>query len=775
MSAPLATPTLETAGRVRRVIRVHGRVQGVGFRPFVHRQASRLGLAGWVANAADGVVIEAEGAREGLDALLAAIHASPPPLASVGEVEVAEAALLGETAFAIRPSALEGARTAQTPPDVAVCEACLAELFDPADRRHRHPFISCTDCGPRLSLIEDMPYDRSRTSMRGFPMCEACRADYEDPASRRFHAEPIACPDCGPSLSLLDAAGRRIAARDEALSLAERAIARGGIVAVKGIGGYHLMADARGEAAVRRLRAGKRRPDKPFAVMFPDLDAVRRACRVSAEEAALLISPERPIVLLRRGGGEIAPAVAPGSALLGAILPYSPQHHLIAADLGFPVVATSANLSDEPIATGEAEALERLEGVADLFLAHDRPIVRPVEDSVARIVCDRPLILRRARGYAPAAVAAEGLAQGVLALGGHLKTTVALSRAGEAVVWPHIGDLETLEARAAHERAAHDIARLHDVAPRLIACDLHPDYATSREANGFAAPVVQVQHHLAHVAACMADNGLAEPVLGVAWDGVGYGPDGTIWGGEFLAVARGSWRRAAHLQAFPLPGGDAAVREPRRAALGLLYAAFGEAALSMDDLAPVASFTPAERRTLAVMLARGVNTFACTSAGRLFDAVAALAGLAQRTSFEGQAATRLEEAAGEREVDDGYDFPVRDAGDGGALVLDWAPALAAIIADVRAGAEPGEVSAKLHAGLAGAVVEVARRLAAPRVALTGGCFQNARLTRLTVDALRAAGIEPLWHRQVPPNDGGLALGQAVWAAWTHPAEGEPCA
>ncbi len=775
MTTRTAPSRSKAAARVRRRIEVRGRVQGVGFRPFIHRQATRLGLVGWVVNTAEGVTLEAEGAPDGLGALVDAIRSAPPPQAVVTAVDVAEIAPCGDAAFAIRASALGGARRAQAPPDLATCEACLAELFDPTDRRYRYPFINCTDCGPRFSLIEDLPYDRARTSMRRFAMCEACRAEYEDPASRRFHAEPNACPDCGPRLALWDPAGGVVAQDDAALAGAAAAIRRGEIVAVKGVGGFHLLVDAMSETAVRRLRARKRRPEKPFAAMFPTLSDVGRACRVSPEEEALLTGPERPIVLLRREAGVIAEAVAPGNPLLGAMLPYAPLHHLLMLALDFPVVATSGNLSEEPIATDELEALERLSEVADLFLVHDRPIVRPTEDSVVRIVCGRPLMLRRARGYAPAPVAVAGVAAGVLALGGHLKTTVALSGDDGVVVWPHIGDLETVRARAAHAAAAEDIGRFQAVQPRLTACDLHPDYASSRTAGAIRAPLVQVQHHLAHVVACLADNGAASPALGVAWDGAGYGPDGTIWGGEFLRIAEDGWRRVAHLRPFRLPGGEAAVREPRRAALGLLHAAFGAEGLAMVDLAPVAAFTTAERRTLSAMLARGVNAPICTSVGRLFDAVAALTGLRQRSSFEGQAAMELEWAAGDIAGDRSYAFPLQEsATDDGALVVDWGPALDAIVADIRAGSTAGQVSQALHNGLAAAIVDVAIRVGEARVALTGGCFQNARLTEATVAALRAAGFEPLWHRQVPPNDGGLSLGQAVWAAWTEERAGTPC-
>ncbi len=763
-----------TAAARRLRVRVFGLVQGVGFRPFAHRRAIALGLAGWVMNTPQGVAIEVEGPSDELAAFLDAIRNGPPAGALVTAVDVVEAAPSGQPGFAILASEAGGARQARIPVDLAPCADCLAELADPAGRRWRYPFINCTACGPRFSLIEDMPYDRARTSMRGFAMCADCRAEYEDPSSRRFHAEPNACPACGPRLALLDAHGAVIASEDAAFKLAAAALAGGSVVAVKGVGGFHLACDARSGAAVARLRERKRRPGKPFAVMFPSLEALRGHCRPTVEEEALLTGRERPIVLVRRRGEGLAAAVAPRNPLIGALLPYSPLHVLLMAELGFPVVATSGNVSDEPIATDEADAVERLGAVADLFLTHDRPIVRPVEDSVVRIVGGRPLMLRRARGFAPGPISAEGLAAGVMAVGGHLKTTVAMTTDDGVVLWPHIGDLETIGARAAHARAAADIGRLCAVRPRRVACDAHPDYATRRQAER-GAPRVEVQHHLAHVAACLAENGAGPPALGVAWDGAGLGADGTLWGGEFLRLGPDGWRRVAHMRPFPLPGGAAAIREPRRAAIGLLFAAFGEAALSMDGLAPVASFTPAQRRTLGAMLARGVNTPVTSSAGRLFDAVAALTGLRQHAEYEGQAACELEWSADGWPARRPYEIPIAPGPDAQDLRLDWRPALEAILADIRAGAQPGAVSSALHAGLAAAIVAVAERVGEPRVALTGGCFQNARLAEAAVAGLRSAGFEPLWHQHVPPGDGGLALGQAVWAAWTMAEETATCA
>jgi hydrogenase maturation protein HypF len=773
---PSPAPVLDRAAGTRSRLRIvaRGAVQGVGFRPFVHRRATALGLAGWVRNCPEGVTVEAEGAPENVAALVASIRDAPPSHATVVAVDIRELAPRGDTGFVIRESEAAGRRDVQVLPDLATCDACLDELFDPTDRRYRYPFINCTQCGPRYSIVESLPYDRARTSMRRFALCPACQAEYDDPGDRRFHAEPNACPVCGPRLALWNATGEAPARDDDALVAAAVALREGRVVAIKGIGGFHLFVDARDDAAVTRLRASKRRPEKPFAVMFPTLDDIRACCRVGDSEAGLLMGPERPIVLLRRRGGTVAPAVAPDNARLGALLPYAPLHHLLMHEVGFPVIATSGNVAAEPIVTDEAEARDRLAGIAELFLVHDRPIVRPVDDSVAQLVCGTPQLLRRARGYAPTPIAVEDVPAGILAFGGHLKATVALTRAGSVVSSQHLGDLETAAARAGHDRTRADLVRLHDVAPRLAACDRHPDYASSRAAAGSGLPVVAVQHHVAHVAACMAEHGLTPPALGVAWDGTGYGPDGTIWGGEFLRVTDTGWRRVAHLRPFRLPGGDAAVREPRRAALGLLFAAYGEDGFAMTDLAPVAAFAPAERAILRTMLVRGVNAPVTTSAGRLFDGFAALCGLRQEASYQGQAAAELESAADGRSSGRGYALPLREAA-GAPLIVDWRPALAAAIVDLRAGASAGAVSEALHNGLAAAIAAVAARVGERQVALTGGCFQNVRLTEAAVAALDEAGCAPMWHRRVPPNDGGVAFGQAVWAGWRDGRGSTPCA
>ncbi len=775
--APLAeTPAGPARQRLLRrlAIRASGRVQGVGFRPFVHRLATGLGLAGHVANTPAGVRIEIEGAAGPIDTFLERLTREAPPHAVIEQIAITPLEITGERGFRIAPSILAAGGSALPTPDLATCEDCLRELFDPRDRRYRYPFLNCTRCGPRYSILEGIPYDRARTSMRHFPMCEACSREYEDPASRRFHAEPNACPACGPRLSLLDPRGSTLAREEAALQGAIGALGEGRILAIKGIGGFHLAVDAGNAAAVTRLRLRKNRPDKPFAVMFTDMAALRTACRPSQEEERILLGPARPILLLRRcEDAPIAEEVAPGNPLLGAFLPYSPLHHLLLRGCGFPLVMTSGNRSDAPIVIDEKQAIGRLGGIADLLLVHDRPIVRPVEDSVLRVIDGEPVLLRLGRGFAPLAVPFRGAGAGMLALGGHLKAGIAVTLPERIVMGGHLGDLESAEAREVFGRETEALARLFGISPRLVLHDRHPDYATSHMAGAFGTPALAVQHHLAHIAACMAEQEIEPPALGIAWDGTGFGGDGTVWGGEFLLVAGTGWRRVARLRRFPLPGGERAVREPRRAAFGLLFAAFGEGLAKEVDLPPLAAFAEHERRVLLRMLERGINSPRTSSVGRLFDAVASLCGLCQRASHEGQADCALEWAAEDAEAAAPYPFPLRPAD--GMLELDWQPALEALLAELRAGAPAGHVAARLHAGLVAAVVAAAERLGIAQVVLSGGCFRNALLLRLTAARLRDAGFRPVFHRRVPPDDGSLALGQAAAALRHWNRESAVCA
>ena len=747
---------------LRAKITVHGAVQGVGFRPFVYRLATQLRLDGWVLNSSQGVFIEVEGPLDLLQAFLTRLEKEKPALAIIQSLESSFLDIAGYHGFEIRYSDHTGPKTALILPDIAICADCLREVFDPSNRRYRYPFTNCTNCGPRFSIIEELPYDRPNTSMRRFKQCPECEAEYHDPLNRRFHAQPNACSKCGPQLELWDRSGNVLASEDAALLKAAELIRQGKVVALKGIGGFQLVCTARDEEVVMRLRQRKRREGKPFALMYPALDQVGLDCVVSSPEERLLTSPESPIVLLMRRPWEpaIAASVAPGSRTLGVMLPYTPLHHLLMRELDLPVVATSGNLANEPICIDEIEALDRLKDIADFFLVHDRPIVRHVDDSIARVVCNREMVLRRARGYAPLPVRMKEPLPSVLAVGAQLKNTVALSVDRDVFVSQHIGDLESTTALTAFHRTVSDLPRLYEAQPELVACDLHPDYISSKYATGAYPTVVRVQHHWAHVLACMAENELEPPVLGVSWDGTGYGTDGTIWGGEFLVPIQDSFQRVAHFRQFRLPGGEMAVREPRRTALAVLYEIWGENVLEEGRLAPVAEFTEAQRGLIRQMLAKGVNAPVTSSVGRLFDAVAALLGIRQQVTFEGQAAMELESLI-ESEVTDVYPFELSS---GVPQIIDWAPMIGEIRVDLGRGISPGVISAKFHNTLAEIIVEVGRQNVTPKIVLTGGCFQNRYLLEQAVQRLSQAGFKPYWHQRVPPNDGGIALGQIAAAA-----------
>jgi len=598
--------------------------------------------------------------------------------------------------------------------------------------------------------------------MKRFSMCHDCLREYQDPGDRRFHAQPNACQDCGPRLQLWNADGIELAGGEAALQSAVEIVRTGKIVALKGVGGFQLIVDAGDSAAIQRLRERKRREEKPFAMMYPSLDRARQDCTISDLEARLLSAPEAPIVLLCRkpGNSELAPQIAPFSSNLGVMMPYSPLHHLLLRDLGVPVVATSGNLSDEPICIDEYEALTRLGGIADCFLIHDRPIVRHVDDSVARIIGERQMILRRARGYAPLPIHVKDALPCILAVGAHLKNSVALSVGHEIFISQHIGDLETSEAFSAFRRTMEDLPWLYEVQPSLIACDMHPEYLSTKHAALTRSSVHRIQHHYAHVLACMAENELMDTVLGVSWDGTGYGADGTIWGGEFLLSDRQSYRRVAHFRQFRLPGSNAAVKEPRRAALGVLFEIWGDGVLADRRLLPVAAFSESELAIIRQMLFKGLNAPITSSSGRLFDAVASILGLRQRVTFEGQAAMELEYAL-QPGVEEFYPFEISAQT---THIVDWAPMIAAILIDLQNGRPAGQISAKFHNTLVEIIVAVARLIGEQCVVLTGGCFQNRYLVEKSIDRLREAGFKPYWHQRVPPNDGGIALGQVIAAA-----------
>ncbi len=774
--AGLSAGTVEPPGAVRVSARIGGTVQGVGFRPFAYRLARSLGLAGFVRNDVDAVTVEVEGDRRAVEEMLVRLAAEAPAPARVESVATRPVAARGEAGFRILPSRRAGGPSAPVPPDVATCDACLAELRDRADRRYRYPFVNCTACGPRFTIVRSLPYDRASTTMRGFAMCDACRAEYEDPSDRRFHAEPNACPACGPRARLLDPGGDplRLAGAADAVAAAAALLRAGRIVAIKGVGGWHLACRAGDEEAVAELRRRKHRDTKPFALLVADLDAARTLVELDAAAERLLAGPERPIVLARRrAGAPVAPAVAPGCGDLGVMLPHSPLHHLLIAEAGGPLVMTSGNVASEPIVHEDDDALARLGPIADALLAHDRPICSPAEDPVVRLVgaAAAPLMIRRSRGYVPAPVAlAPPAGRPLLGVGAELKSCCCLATGERAWPGPQAGDLDGLAARRRFEAGIAHLQRLCRIEPEIVVHDLHPDYASTRWAlEQDALETVAVQHHHAHLAACLAEHGHGGPAAGAIFDGAGLGPDRTIWGGEILVGDAARFTRAGALMAVPLPGGDAAVREPWRMACSWLATASGEA-VPPPPAALAAGVAAADWEAVARLCAAAA-TPQTTSAGRLFDAVAALAGFAPRVGHEGQAAMELE-AAARREERGAYplDLAAPPAAGDPALVIDPRPAILAAAADAAAGADPGIVSARFHNGLAAAtasaLVAAAAAAGLETAVLSGGAFQNRLLLTRTAERLRAGGLRVLVPERLPPNDGGIAYGQVAVAAAT---------
>jgi hydrogenase maturation protein HypF len=776
-------------------IQISGVVQGVGFRPFVYHLARNLGLTGWIRNTDRGVSIELEGTATQLQEFQTRLQTEKPTHAQLQRIEVTWATVLGDKDFTILDSDESSSqpKSAVILPDLATCSACFADIFNPTNRHYRYPFTNCTHCGPRFSIVKSLPYDRANTTLQGFPMCPACQAEYDNPADRRFHAQPNACPICGPHLEFWNQSGEVIADRDNALLQAAAAVRSGQILALKGLGGFHLIVDARNETVVKRLRDRKHRPDKPFAVMFPSIDRVREYCQVNPLAAQLLQSANAPIVQLpvrdsrserlrQRSLFTLPDEIAPNNPNLGVMLPYTPLHHLLLAELGFPVVATSGNRSGEPIWIDETQALTTLAGIADIFLVHNRPIARPVDDSIVQIVNGRSSLLRRARGYAPMPISLGDIEttsdETILAVGGHLKNTVALYVNRQLFVSQYIGDLDCVPTGDRFRSTIQELCSLYNTTPSIVVCDDHPDYYSTQFAQTLAttdAPqprLISVQHHYAHVLSCLADNQWQPPVLGIAWDGTGYGLDGTIWGGEFLWLpAESGFIRAAHLRVFPLPGGEKAVKEPRRCALGLLYECLGEAAFDSArtlrdrlDLAPLQSFLPAELSILKTMLQRGLNTPRTSSMGRLFDAIASLLGLCQNITFEGQAAMQLEFAIAGHVTDATYPYLVH----GEPLQFDYAPMVMAILEDLHDRVSPAIISATFHNTLVAGLVDIACRLRHQypemvRVVLTGGCFQNRYLLERSIEQLQQHDFLVGYHHQLPSNDGGISAGQIVAA------------
>ncbi|MDZ4183609.1 MAG: carbamoyltransferase HypF [Desulfuromonadales bacterium] len=744
-------------------IDIEGLVQGVGFRPFVAQLASRLGLTGTVGNDGRGVVIAVQGNVENLDLFLTALRAESPPLARIERLQLTSLPTQPEEFFVILASSGDGDKVAAITPDAHLCDDCLAELLDPDDRRYHYPFINCTNCGPRFSIITGIPYDRPQTTMAEFPLCPACAAEYRNPASRRYHAQPIACPACGPQLSLLSFAG--IPLEGDPLAEAIALLQAGKIVAIKGLGGYHLAVDAENDGAVARLRQRKRRDEKPLALMVPSLAGAHALAQISPAEGRLLTSVERPIVLLSaKAHPTLSPGIAPRNRYLGIMLPYTPLHHLLLTLGSFSaLVMTSGNHSDAPIAADDAQALDELGSIADAFLLHNRRIHTRIDDSIARVLADKPLLLRRARGYVPRAVVLPISSPPILALGGELKNTLCLTRNDRAYLSQHLGDLSNLESCAGHVTMGAHLQHLLELHPTVVAHDLHPDYQTTRLAESLSGiQRIAVQHHHAHLASCLAENGQSGPALGVIFDGLGYGADGTIWGGEFLLGDLDDFRRVAYFAPTAMPGGDLATREPWRMALAYLQQAYDRDYPRLPFLQEIAR---RDEQLVVTMIEKGINAPLSSSCGRLFDAVAALIGLRNRVSYEGQAAIELEMVA---EMGDYPPYPITLDRVADAIVFAPQVMIRAIVDDLIAGIPMGEISARFHATLVDVVVRVCARVRVVSgintIALSGGVFQNCLLTETVIVKLEQSDFSVLTHSLVPPNDGGLSLGQAAVAA-----------
>ncbi|WP_448583826.1 carbamoyltransferase HypF [Thermocrinis sp.] len=735
---------------MRMKIEIIGAVQGVGFRPFVYKLAKEIGLRGFIINTPEGVKIEVEG--ENLEKFLKLLQTQKPPLAHIYSLSVEYTHEVGYKDFEIRESNAFGKKEAFILPDIGTCEQCLTELFNPKDRRYLYPFINCTHCGPRFSIIERLPYDRENTTMKSFTMCEFCKEEYEDPEDRRFHAQPNACPKCGPWVMLYDNKGSLLAEKEEAILLLLKALKEGKIVAVKGIGGFHLMCNAIEEEVVKTLRERKRRKEKPFAVMFRDLDQLKIFAKPTPIEEAILSSPERPIVLVEKGEKPLPEAVAPGLKRIGAFLPYSPLHYIITRNLDFPLVATSGNYSEEPIVKDNEQALEKLSQLADFLLLHNRDIKRRCDDSVVKVVGGIPLPIRRSRGYAPLPIKLPyKLSKRVLAVGGMLKNTFAIAWEDKVFVSQHVGDVENYETLRSFEEMVLDLMELYEFEPDIVVCDMHPRYETTRWAKEFAEerriPLLKVQHHYSHILSCMADRGLKERVLGIAWDGTGYGTDGTLWGGEFLICSYENFERVYHFKPFKLIGGEKAVKEPRRVALSILLEMFGEQALDFE-----LPFEDKELNTLFISWKKGINSPLSSSVGRLFDGVCSILGIRHYNSYEGQSAMILEDLY-DPSVKDCYSFEIE------GTVIDWRPTILDLLEDK----EKEKIPSRFINTLAKIALEIAKKVEIENVCLSGGVMQNNPLVSRIVEYLIGEGFKAYTHQKVPANDGGLSLGQVAYS------------
>ena len=743
-------------------VNINGAVQGIGFRPFIYRLANELNLSGFVSNSTSGALIEAEGEEKVLDILIERIKNEKPKLAVISGIDVRTTTTNGNDKFEIRRSDDKGLINTLVIPDIAVCHNCIEELFNPKDRRYLYPFINCTNCGPRYSIIERIPYDRCNTSMKSFKMCDECKSEYTDPSNRRFHAQPIACPKCGPQIELKSNLNKVIAVKNDAISHAVDILNDGKIIALKGLGGFQLLVDARNSAAVIKLRKRKHRSKKPFALMFPSIKSVREICYLSTLEESLLLSTEAPIVLLKRKSHNyISSEISPSNPYLGVMLPYTPLHHLLMKEVDYPVIATSGNISEEPICIENDEAISKMKRIADYFLINNRPIVRPVDDSIVRVVDEKPMILRRARGYSPLPVKLNNHSESkkvILAVGGHLKNSIAVKKDNSVFISQHIGDLTNMEAINNFHKTIDDYKILLRLNYDEIISDLHPDYSSSRFAESIKLNNHKVQHHIAHIASCIAENNIKGNCLGVSWDGTGLGFDNSIWGSEFFYVDNDfNYKHIAQFKPFILPGGDSAAKDTRRAAIGLLYEMYQDKLheLNFDFFN---KFQKHELNNILTMLKKNINCYKTTSVGRLFDAVSSLLNICDYSSYEGEAAMSLEFVIDETESGT-YPFDIIPSI---PAQIDWRKMITAILDDIKNKKPNGIISARFHNTLVEIINSIIEKQCVKQAVLSGGCFQNKYLLEKTIIKLRQSGVSVFWNKEVPINDGGISFGQIAY-------------
>jgi hydrogenase maturation protein HypF len=743
------------------IIKIQGTVQGVGFRPFVYRVADELNIKGWVNNSSEGVTIEAEGYTECVDIFLRKIKSDKPVNSVINSFDVKNSNIKGFRSFEIKESDRSKEKNALILPDLATCDECLREIFNPDDRRYLYPFTNCTNCGPRFSIIEDIPYDREKTTMREFIMCDECRAEYENPLNRRFHAEPNACPKCGPKVLLYDKNKNLISENNGAINKAAELILEGKIIALKGLGGYQLIADARNYETVKLLRERKHREEKPFAMMFPSVEMIKKYCVISLEEEKLLASQQAPIVLLKKKENYfIAEETAPGNNYYGVMLPYTPLHHILMRDLNIPIIATSGNISDEPICINEEEAFVKLNDITDFFLVHNRKIVRQVDDSVAKIVNGKPFMIRRARGYAPYPVIFENELPNALAVGSHLKNTVAISSGKNIFISQHIGDLDTKEAFDAFKKIIKDFQTLYETKPEYVVCDLHPDYNSTKYAQSLGLKLIQVQHHYAHILSCIAENNIEGEVLGISWDGTGYGTDGNIWGGEFLKINKNTFERFAYLDYFRLPGGEKAIKENWRTGVSLLF----QTGVEKNVIEKL--YIDYDVDKIENLISKKINSPLTSSVGRLFDGISSIIGLKQYSAFEGQAAMQLEFASEDSNTDESYKFEIIKEKENN-YIINWKPLINDIVKDAIGKVSGKEIAMKFHNTLAAIILEVCKLSGLKKIALSGGCFQNKLLLEKVLKVLSENNFEVYYQSLMPTNDGGICLGQMKYLSYLN--------